>query len=106
MPAATKAKADSKPAAKKSTASKKRAAVPVVLNQFTRRSGDEPLLGSWVDIVSGPEQHRFGHYFEDVSNDPETGYPDRVHVRVRDATNDVVEVGLEDIRPSERNGGR
>lgn len=104
MPAATKAKADSK--TKSKPAAKKRAAVPVVLNQFTRRSGDEPLLGSWVDIVAGPEQHRFGHYFEDVSNDPKTGYPDRVHVRVRDATNDVVEVGLEDIRPSERNGGR
>jgi hypothetical protein len=78
---------------------------PRVVNQYTRRSGDEPLPGSWVDVVAGEHQGRKGHYFEDVSH-AQDGFPDRVHVRTRDADNLVVEVGYDEIRPSAYTGGR
>ena len=78
---------------------------PVAVTNFTRRSGAEALLGHFVDIVKGEFAGRFGHYFADVSHKPD-GYPDRVQVRTRDSDNLVVEVGHDEIRPSERAGGR
>ena len=79
---------------------------PVLVNQYTRRSGDDALLGSWVDVVSGEHEGRRGQYVDDASHDPQTGYPDEVLVRTRDANNELLAVKYADIRPSAYTGGR
>ena len=78
---------------------------PVQVNHFNRRSGDDALHGSFVDVVSGEHKDRRGHYFHDVSHG-EDGYPDRVLIRTRDADNLILEVGYSDIRPTPYLGGR
>jgi hypothetical protein len=78
---------------------------PVVVNQFTRRSGDDALPGSWVDIIAGEHEGRRGAYVGDVSHGQD-GYPDRVLVRTRDADNLLIEVGYGEVRPSSYTGGR
>lgn len=77
----------------------------VVLDLKTRRSGDEPVQGSWVDVVSGKHKGLFGS-FEGVSEYAKDGYPSVVFFRTRDADNQLLEVPLKDLRPSDRNGGR
>lgn len=82
------------------------AAVPVVVDNRTRRDDNDALLGSFVDVVSGEHQGRFGAYVADIENDASTGYPALVLVRTRDADNLLIEVLYQDIRPSQRTGGR
>jgi hypothetical protein len=82
------------------------AAVPVIVNNFTRRGDGDAVLFSFVDVVSGPYAGRRGAYLEDLTYDPQTGYPATVQVRTRDADNLLVAVRYSDIRPSRRNGGR
>lgn len=81
-------------------------AQPVVVNNYTVRSDDDALLGSWVDVIGGPNQGRFGSYVDTVHHDPETGYPSVILIRSRDARNELLEVEYSDVRPSERTGGR
>ena len=81
-------------------------AAPVTVDNRTRRSGDDALLGTWVDVISGPNAGRFGSYVDTVHHDAETGYPTVILIRSRDARNELLEVAYEDVRPSERNGGR
>ena len=78
----------------------------VQVNQYNRRHGDEPLFGSWVDVVAGEHAGRRGHYHHDVSHAAD-GYPERVLVRSRDADNLDLEVNYSDIRPAnDFRGGR
>lgn len=81
-------------------------APPVIVNNYTVRSDDDALLGSWVDVISGPNQGRFGSYVDTVHHDKETGYPSVILIRSRDARNELLEVEYSDVRPSERTGGR
>lgn len=80
-------------------------AQPVVVDNLTKRSDDDTLLGGWLDIVSGEYSGRFGTYVATVSHDG-SGYPETIVVRTRDADNLLVEVAYSDTRPSPRNGGR
>lgn len=80
-------------------------AQPVVVDNLTKRSDDDTLLGGWLDIVSGEYSGRFGTYVATVSHDG-SGYPEQIVVRTRDADNLLVEVAYSDTRPSPRNGGR
>lgn len=77
----------------------------VVVNNFTRRSGDDALFGHFVDIVAGEHKGRRGHYFADVSHGHD-GYPSRVLVRSRDEHNEILEAAYADVRPTEYTGGR
>lgn len=79
---------------------------PVTVDNRTRRSGDDALLGSWVDVIGGPNSGRYGSYVDTVHHDAETGYPTVILIRSRDARNELLEVAYEDVRPSDRNGGR
>lgn len=78
---------------------------PVQVTNINRRSGDDALFGSFVDVVAGEHEGRRGHYFQDVSHG-EDGYPDRVLVRTRDADNLTLEVGYDEVRPTDYLGGR
>ncbi len=82
------------------------AAAPVTVDNFTRRSDDDAIHGSWVDVISGPHAGRFGAYVEDAAHDPLSGYPVVIVVRSRDALNELLHVNYADVRPSERTGGR
>ena len=82
------------------------AAKPIVVSNFTKRSDDDALLGSWVDVVSGDYAGRRGAYVDDAGHDPQTGYPSQVIVRTRDAENELIVVDYGDIRPSAYTGGR
>lgn len=83
------------------------AAAPVpMIYGVQRRSDEDALLGSWVDVVGGEYQGRFGAFVSTVEHDAQTGYPLLVLVRTRDADNLLIEVAYQDIRPSARNGGR
>lgn len=86
-------------------AKQKPATPPVTVNNFTRRSGDDAILGTFVAVVAGKYRGRRGNYFEDVSHGKD-GYPDLVLVRSRDADNAVLEVKYSDIRPTSYLGGR
>lgn len=77
----------------------------VTVSNFNRRSGDDAILGHFVDVVGGEHQGRRGHYFADVSHGTD-GYPERVHVQSRDADNLTLEVNYADIRPTDYHGGR
>jgi hypothetical protein len=77
-----------------------------MVDSRTRRSEDDAMLGSWVDVISGPDQGRFGAYVDTVHHDPQTGYPSVILIRSRDARNELLEVSYSDVRPSERTGGR
>lgn len=79
---------------------------PVVVDLATKRDDNDPILGSWVDVVSGEYQGRYGSYVSTVTHDPSTGYPDRVMIKTRDKDDMYVELDYSDLRPSERNGGR
>lgn len=83
------------------------AAAPVTMvSTAHRRSDEDALFGSWVDVVAGEYSGRFGAFVATVSHDTVTGYPDVVVIRTRDADNLLVEVNYADVRPSDRNGGR
>lgn len=82
------------------------AVAPVTVDNRTRRSSDDALLGSWVDVISGPNAGRFGSYVDTVHHDAETGFPTVILIRSRDSRNELLEVAYEDVRPSERSGGR
>jgi hypothetical protein len=82
------------------------AAQPVVVDLATKRDDNDPILGSWVDVVAGEYQGRYGSYVATVTHDAGTGYPEQVIVRTRDAENLLIEVAYSDVRPSARNGGR
>jgi hypothetical protein len=77
----------------------------VTVDNRTRRSDDDALLGGWVDVVSGEHQGRFGSY-RDTAQVCSDGYPKTIWVRTRDADNLLLEVAYEDVRPAERTGGR
>lgn len=78
----------------------------VVVNNFTRRSDEDAILGSWVEVVSGDYQGRKAAYLDDLTNDPETGYPQRVLLRTRDADHMLIDVDYADVRPADYRGGR
>jgi hypothetical protein len=80
-------------------------AQPVVVDGHSRRSGNHPTLGSFVNVVDGEHKGRYGAYV-DTSQRDLTGYPTVVFVRTRDADNLLLEVPYEYVRPSGRNGGR
>lgn len=75
------------------------------VTHLNRRSDNDPILGSWVDVVSGPHQGRRGHYCDDIGFGQD-GYPETVLVRSRDADNLLLPVAYSDIRPSAYTGGR
>lgn len=77
----------------------------VLVDNFTRRSGDDALFGHFVDVIAGDHAGRRGHYFEDVSHGTD-GYPLRVLVRSRDEHNEMLEVDYKDVRPTDYMGGR
>lgn len=81
-------------------------ATPVKVDNLTRRSDDDAMLGTFVDVINGPYAGRWGAYLDDLTNDPETGYPSVVLVRTRDADMLLIDVNYADIRPSVRTGGR
>lgn len=74
----------------------------VVGNQ-QRRSDDDAILNSFVDVVSGEHQGRYGVFF-DVAESESNGFPKVALVRSRDAENEVLSVPYESLRPSERRG--
>jgi hypothetical protein len=76
----------------------------VVGNQ-QKRSDDDAVLGSFVDVVDGEHQGRFGHFF-DVADSEQGGFPKTVLVRTRDEFNEVLRVLYKHLRPSRRAGGR
>ena len=78
---------------------------PVTVDNRTRRSDEDALLGSWVDVVSGQHAGRFGSYRETLTSGDD-GYPSRILIRTRDAANELLEVDYSAVRPSERTGGR
>ncbi len=88
------------------------------IDNVSRRSSEDALEGHFVSIDlsdkgvkegyknAGLEDHR-GDYgvFQAVGGvDPETGIPETVLVRLRDATNAVVTVPYEACRPAEARG--
>ncbi|HEX9007324.1 MAG TPA: hypothetical protein VF889_08510 [Bacteroidota bacterium] len=81
-------------------------ASPVTVDNRTQRSQDDALFGSFVDVVSGEHQGRFGAYVATVEHDAQSGYPTVIIIRTRDADNLLLEVQYQDVRPSLRNGGR
>ena len=108
MPASktpAKKPAAKKPAAKKPASKPSGAKRPVIVTQFTRRSDEDALPGSWVDVVAGEHEGRRGAYVGDESHGKD-GYPARVLVRTRDAENELLVVNYSDIRPSSYTGGR
>lgn len=106
MPSKEPKVADKKSAPKRSHHAKPAPHAPVIVDNRTRRSDDDAMLGSWVDIVAGEHQGRFGHYYDTASTDAATGYPGEVLVRTRDARNEILQVLYSQVRPSERTGGR
>lgn len=82
------------------------AAAVTVDNPTSVLADTDALSGSWVDVVSGEYQGRFGAYVAPVDRDATTGVPSRVIVRTRDADNLLIEVEYKDVAPSERTGGR
>ena len=76
-----------------------------IVGNVRRRDDQDALLNSFVDVVSGEHQGRYGHLF-DVVDSEKDGVPRTVHVRSRDANNEVLTVAYKDVRPSERRGGR
>lgn len=74
-------------------------------NNVLRRSDNDAVLGSWVDVVAGEHAGRYGAFYA-VSQSDEKGFPTTAMVRTRDADNLLLEVPYESLRPSERAGGR
>lgn len=75
-------------------------AVPVHVDNKTRRSDEDAIEGGWVDVVSGDHQGRRGAYEQTLTRDPATGYPATILVRSRDAENEPLVVDYEDARPA------
>ena len=74
----------------------------VIVDNFTRRNDDDAILGSFVDVVDGPYKGRYAAYLDDLTNNPETGYPQKVLLRTRDADHMLIDVNYSDIRPTAR----
>ena len=83
------------------------AAVPVVVDNATRRSGDNALEGHFVDVIDGPHKGLFG-VFLSVVHWAQDGFPTHILVRNRDHASDVgyATVEYDHARPSDRTGGR
>lgn len=81
-------------------------AQPVVVDNHTARDDNDARFNTFVDIVDGEHKGRVGHYFETVSHDLRSWYPEWVNVRTRDARNEVLSVLYKHIRPSRFTGGR
>jgi hypothetical protein len=79
---------------------------PVEVDNHNRRSDDDALYGSFVDVVSGDHEGRRGAYEQTLSHDAKTGYPATILVRTRDAQNEGLVVNYGDVRTSEYTGGR
>ena len=67
--------------------------VPAQIND--RREDDAPVLGHFVDVVSGEHEGRYG-VFETLNHDEKTAV-----VRSRDAESERLVVKLSDLRPAE-----
>lgn len=67
--------------------------VPAGIND--RREDDAPVLGHFVDVVSGEHEGRYG-VFETLNSDGETAV-----VRSRDAESERLVCDLSDLRPAE-----
>lgn len=76
-----------------------------IIGTQQRRSDEDAILGSFVDVVDGEHQGRFGHFFDVVESDS-NGFPVTALVRTRDSRSDVLSLPYESLRPSERAGGR
>lgn len=81
-------------------------APPIKVDNRSRRSDRDALEGHFCDVVSGEHQGRFGSFDRVSQFNAETGYPERILIVTRDANNELLEVPYEDVRPSERSGGR
>lgn len=67
--------------------------VPAQIND--RREDDAPVLGHFVDVVSGEHEGRYG-VFETLNSDSKTAV-----IRSRDAESERLVVKLSDLRPAE-----
>ena len=84
-------------------------AVPVRVDNKSRRSDDDALEGGWVDVVSGEHKGVRGAFASVTDYDPKTGYPKTILVRNRDHASDTGDVAVEyaDARPAANyHGGR
>lgn len=75
------------------------------VDQFTRRTDQDALLGSWVDVVDGEHRGKFGHYRQTLEWNKDE-FPKTALVQTRDANAELIEVPYESLRQSERHGGR
>lgn len=75
---------------------------PVRVDNHTARSDDDAFEGSFIQVVAGAHKGQVGTFSQVLHYDPQTGYPELVLVRFRDATydHDVAPVAYEDIRPA------
>ena len=64
-----------------------------------------PQVGQWVDVVDGEYAGKHANYLQD-STTKKDGSPDVILVRLRDASNEVVEVPYSSVRGTSYLGGR
>lgn len=78
---------------------------PVQVDGRNKRSDDDAILHSFVNVVDGDHQGRMGA-FERVLEYGEDGWPKRALVRTRDEFNELLSVAYDHLRPAGTHGGR
>jgi hypothetical protein len=77
-------------------------APPVTLDNFTQRNDEDVLLGHFGLIGAGEHEGKVG-VFVDVIDKDEDGYPDTVHVELRN-TGEIVVCAHSDLTPTDFGG--
>lgn len=79
---------------------------PVKVDQFTRRNDDDALEGSFVQVVDGEHAGQIASFTKVDQSDPETGYPDTIILKFRDAsyTHEYATVEYSKVRPAPHGG--
>lgn len=65
---------------------------------------DQPYLGGFAVVASGPHSGRYGVYSSTLTFDPETGMPKLIDILTRDDHNEYLAVDYADCRRSEAGG--
>jgi len=65
-----------------------------------------PVLGGWVQIISGDYAGRFAAYLGDVGTIPDDDPVKIIQVRTRDADNLVLDLPITDVTATTYSGGR
>lgn len=71
----------------------------VRIDNMSRRSAEEPLMGHFVSITDGEHAGKLATYESNATVD-ENGYPLSINVRLRDSTSQLVTVAFDDVAPA------